>query len=149
MQVLSCWNGVAVMSTDPFYAIKPTPEFRRSKSFSECSESEAWLILKDFWNAGYGKIMVVPNVAVAYGMEDFLKVRTRWEEIKTPDERIKPFYSDRLNADCKSSGCLQRMDKNLNWKLEPPKMSMCYPMDWDGQYEAQWSKGHWVPTLQT
>lgn len=39
---------------------------------NECSASECSLICNDYWEAGYGRILMVPRVKLAYD-----KVRTR------------------------------------------------------------------------
>jgi alpha-1,3-mannosyltransferase len=66
IQVQSCWNGVAVLDPGPFYA--PTPvRFRMARlAQNECSASECSLICNDYWDAGYGRILMVPRVKLAY-----------------------------------------------------------------------------------
>ncbi|KAL7414687.1 cryptococcal mannosyltransferase 1-domain-containing protein [Mrakia frigida] len=66
VQVQSCWNGVAVLDPAPFYA-QPHVRFRMANlAAGECSASECSLICNDYTKAGYGRIMMVPRVKLAY-----------------------------------------------------------------------------------
>ncbi|KAF9484275.1 capsular associated protein [Pholiota conissans] len=66
IQVQSCWNGVAVLDPAPFYS-PPHVRFRMARIVEgECSASECSLICNDYWEAGYGRIMMVPRVKLAY-----------------------------------------------------------------------------------
>lgn len=66
VQVQSCWNGIAVLDPGPFYS-PPHVKFRMAKiTEGECSASECSLICNDYWEAGYGRIMMVPRVKLAY-----------------------------------------------------------------------------------
>ncbi|KAI5480624.1 glycosyltransferase family 69 protein [Pseudohyphozyma bogoriensis] len=66
VQVQSCWNGIAVLDPAPMYA-HPHVRFRMAKlSAGECSASECSLICNDYWNAGYGRIIMIPRVKLAY-----------------------------------------------------------------------------------
>ena len=66
IQVQSCWNGIAVLDPAPFYS-PPHVRFRMAKiTEGECSASEQCLICNDYWKAGYGRIMMVPRVKLAY-----------------------------------------------------------------------------------
>jgi alpha-1,3-mannosyltransferase len=66
VQVQSCWNGIAVLDPAPFYK-PPHVRFRMAKLVEgECSASECSLICNDYWNAGYGRIIMVPRVKLAY-----------------------------------------------------------------------------------
>jgi len=66
IQVQSCWNGIAVLDPAPFYS-PPHVRFRMAKILDgECSASECSLICNDYWEAGYGRIMMVPRVKLAY-----------------------------------------------------------------------------------
>ncbi|KAF8513212.1 capsular associated protein [Gautieria morchelliformis] len=71
IQVQSCWNGIAVLDPAPFYAA-PHVRFRMAKLLEgECSASECSLICNDYWNAGYGRIIMVPRVKLAYDKRVF------------------------------------------------------------------------------
>ncbi|WRT70744.1 uncharacterized protein IL334_007743 [Kwoniella shivajii] len=66
IQVQSCWNGVVVMDPAPFYH-PPHVKFRMARlPEGECSASECSLICNDYFNAGYGRIVMVPRVKLAY-----------------------------------------------------------------------------------
>lgn len=66
VQVQSCWNGIAVLDPAPLYA-HPHVRFRMAKlSAGECSASECSLICNDYWNAGYGRIIMISRVKLAY-----------------------------------------------------------------------------------
>lgn len=66
IQVQSCWNGIAILDPAPFYS-PPHVKFRMAKiTEGECSASECSLICNDYWEAGYGRIMMVPRVKLAY-----------------------------------------------------------------------------------
>ena len=63
----------------PWYAA-PYVRFRMArKAESECSASECSLVCNDYWNAGYGRIVMVPRVKLAYDNKVF--------EIMHPDRR--------------------------------------------------------------
>jgi alpha-1,3-mannosyltransferase len=62
----ACWNGIAVLDPAPLYDL-PHVKFRMAKLLEkECSASECSLIGNDYWNAGYGRILMVPRVKLAY-----------------------------------------------------------------------------------
>lgn len=66
IQVQSCWNGVAILDPAPFYT-PPYVSFRMARlAEGECSASECSLICNDYWEAGYGRILMVPRVKLAY-----------------------------------------------------------------------------------
>ncbi|KAF7439839.1 capsular associated protein [Pleurotus ostreatus] len=71
VQVQSCWNGIAVLDPAPFYE-PPHVRFRMARiTNGECSASECSLICNDYWEAGYGRIMMVPRVKLAYDRRVF------------------------------------------------------------------------------
>jgi alpha-1,3-mannosyltransferase len=66
VQVQSCWNGIAVLDPAPFYNL-PSVRFRMARiTEGECSASECSLICNDYWEAGYGRVIMVPRVKLAY-----------------------------------------------------------------------------------
>jgi len=66
IQVQSCWNGIAILDPMPFYT-PPAVKFRMANILDdECSASECSLICNDYWQAGFGRIMMVPRVKLAY-----------------------------------------------------------------------------------
>ncbi|KIO11254.1 glycosyltransferase family 69 protein [Pisolithus tinctorius Marx 270] len=71
IQVQSCWNGVAILDPAPFYS-PPYVRFRMAEIVEgECSASECSLICNDYWKAGYGRIVMVPRVKLAYDRKVF------------------------------------------------------------------------------
>jgi len=71
VQVQSCWNGIAILDPAPFYS-PPHVRFRMARIMEgECSASECSLICNDYWEAGYGRIMMVPRVKLAYDRKVF------------------------------------------------------------------------------
>ncbi|PFH45340.1 glycosyltransferase family 69 protein [Amanita thiersii Skay4041] len=71
VQVQSCWNGIAILDPAPFYS-PPHVRFRMARIMEgECSASECSLICNDYWEAGYGRIMMVPRVKLAYDSKVF------------------------------------------------------------------------------
>lgn len=66
VQVQSCWNGIAILDPAPIYAT-PHVRFRMARlAEGECSASECSLVGNDYWSAGYGRIIMVPRVKLAY-----------------------------------------------------------------------------------
>ncbi|KZV75706.1 glycosyltransferase family 69 protein [Peniophora sp. CONT] len=71
IQVQSCWNGIAVMDPEPFYT-PPSVRFRMARiADGECSASECSLICNDYWEKGFGRILMVPRVKLAYDSKVF------------------------------------------------------------------------------
>ncbi|KAG5651155.1 hypothetical protein H0H81_009647 [Sphagnurus paluster] len=71
IQVQSCWNGIAILDPAPFYS-PPHVRFRMARiTEGECSASECSLICNDYWESGYGRIMMVPRVKLAYDRKVF------------------------------------------------------------------------------
>ncbi len=66
VQVQSCWNGIAVLDPAPFYQPKRVRFRMAGIAEGECSASECSLICNDYWEAGYGRILMVPRVKLAY-----------------------------------------------------------------------------------
>ena len=53
IQGYSCWNGMSLMNTEPFY--KHDVRFRAGRvELGECADSECKLLARDFWSLGYG-----------------------------------------------------------------------------------------------
>lgn len=66
LQVQSCWNGISVLDPAPMYA-HPHVRFRMANlPKGECSASECSLICNDYWTAGYGRIVMISRVKLAY-----------------------------------------------------------------------------------
>lgn len=71
VQVQSCWNGVAVLDPEPFYMAPPVKFRMAHLAEGECSASECSLICNDYWAKGYGRIIMVPRVKLAYDKKVF------------------------------------------------------------------------------
>lgn len=71
IQVQSCWNGIAILDPAPMYNV-PHVRFRMARLVDgECSASECSLIGNDYWATGYGRIIMVPRVKLAYDKKVF------------------------------------------------------------------------------
>lgn len=71
VQVQSCWNGIAVLDPEPMYT-PPHVRFRMARLVEgECSASECSLIGNDYWAVGFGRIIMVPRVKLAYDKKVF------------------------------------------------------------------------------
>jgi alpha-1,3-mannosyltransferase len=57
---------VAVLDPAPLYNIPPVKFRMANIAAGECSASECSLIGNDYWDAGYGRIVTVPRVKLAY-----------------------------------------------------------------------------------
>jgi Cryptococcal mannosyltransferase 1 len=73
IQAYSCWGGMAVLNAEPFY--KHHVAFRSASKKGECHASECSIIAKDFWELGYGRVLMVPNAKVAYQADLHLQLR--------------------------------------------------------------------------
>lgn len=60
IRIYCCWNGVAVLNPEPLFK---GVSFR---SNAGVMESECFLICKDYWAAGFNRIILNPNIKVAY-----------------------------------------------------------------------------------
>ncbi|KAL8879354.1 MAG: hypothetical protein Q9198_003015 [Flavoplaca austrocitrina] len=118
-QAFACWNGMAAMSARPF--IEKGIRFRRSRE-NECYMGEPTLLAKDFWKEGFGKILVVPSVWVAYSHGASVKVK---EE--------KGYVEENLKEDEPEEG----MQEMIEWDEEPPSSIKC-PI-------PSYSDPQWVP----
>ncbi|KAL9022987.1 MAG: hypothetical protein Q9180_008450, partial [Flavoplaca navasiana] len=118
-QAFACWNGMAAMSAKPF--IEKGIRFRRSGE-NECYMGEPTLLAKDFWREGFGKILVVPSVWVAYSHGASVKVK---EEKGYVEENVKETQPE------------AGMQELIEWDEEPPSSIKC-PI-------PSYSDPQWVP----
>jgi alpha-1,3-mannosyltransferase len=115
-QVFSCWNGATAFTAKPIMNGKV--QFRAPLEH-ECFAGEPTVFCKDMWYHGFGKIAVVPSVAVGYDDEASKGVKkvkgtvTKWRESEKPDD--ESFH--------------------IKWQ-GPPKEMKCAP---------NWESQHWVP----
>ncbi|OLY83222.1 Alpha-1,3-mannosyltransferase CMT1 [Smittium mucronatum] len=92
-QVQCSWNGVAVLNSKPFYDKDPL-RFRRSRvDTGECSASECSLLCNDFWDRGYRRIIVVPEILVSYRLQNAVLLGPKYNLTpnitRTLEEKIK------------------------------------------------------------
>ena len=106
-QVFSCWNGMAALSVKPF--VEKGLRFRRS-SVGECYMGEPTLLCKDLWANGFGKILVVPSIWVAYSHNASVTVKS-----------LQGFVEENVKGN-KSELEIQEM---VEWRAEPPSTIKC------------------------
>ncbi|KAL8825929.1 MAG: hypothetical protein Q9191_004116 [Dirinaria sp. TL-2023a] len=71
-QVYACWNGIAAFTAKPL--TQEGVKFQASGA-DECLMGEPTIFCRDFWTTGFGRIMVVPSVWVAYGNRAIEKIK--------------------------------------------------------------------------
>lgn len=128
-QVFACWNGMAAMSARPFVA--KGIRFRRSRE-GECYMGEPTLLAKDLWKEGFGKILVVPSVWVAYSHNASVKVKS---EKGFVEENVKEM-EDEEGMEGEDEG----MQEMVEWEEEPPKRIKC-PI-------PSYANPQWVPPYE-
>ncbi|KAI4178541.1 MAG: hypothetical protein L6R41_008346 [Letrouitia leprolyta] len=106
-QVFSCWNGMAAISVKPF--LEKSVRFRRNHA-GECYMGEPTLLCKDFWANGFGKILVVPSVWVAYSQNASVAIK-----------QSQGYVEDHVGDSGRNSG-LQEL---INWEGNPPSRIKC------------------------
>ncbi|KAL8651079.1 MAG: hypothetical protein Q9210_003460 [Variospora velana] len=106
-QAFACWNGMAVMSAEPF--LERGIRFRRSREEGECYMGEPTLLCKDLWTEGFGKILVVPSVWVAYSRDASVKVK-----------REKGFVEENVKR-----GGEEGLQEMVEWEKDPPRRIKC------------------------
>ncbi|KAI6325835.1 hypothetical protein MCOR14_001339 [Pyricularia oryzae] len=146
-QVFACWNGAVAFNAAPLFRTGIRPgvswssdvadprqkvdpvRFRRNMELDgECYMGEPTLFAKDLWYRGFGKIAVVPSVALSYTMADGEKMK-----------RLKGWVSDFVG----DKG--PELDENpiperITWQLSPPKEVLC---------ARTWQTQRWVPWDQS
>ncbi|KAF2199298.1 family 69 glycosyltransferase [Delitschia confertaspora ATCC 74209] len=119
-QVWSCWNGVTAFTAAPLMSGKM--KFRDTLPY-ECILGEPTLFCKDLWFHGFGKIAVVPSVAVGYDDE-------KTTEIKEYKGRVGEWL-ERQGKEGGKGG----LEERISWKGPPEKVN-CAP---------EWTNQKWVP----
>jgi alpha-1,3-mannosyltransferase len=61
-----------VLDPAPLYGLKPVKFRMADIAHGECSASECSLVANDYWAAGYGRIITVPRVKLAYDKVGFV-----------------------------------------------------------------------------
>ena len=115
-QVFSCWNGITAFTAQPI--MNSRVKFR-SWFEGECVAGEPTILCKDLWYHGYGKIAVVPSVAVGYDDEKSAAIK-----------KVKGTVSEWVAKERQDDE-----DLLIEWKGPPEKVN-CAPA---------WHAQHWVP----
>ncbi|KAL8853722.1 MAG: hypothetical protein Q9221_001533 [Calogaya cf. arnoldii] len=121
-QAFACWNGMVAMSAKAF--IEKGIRFRRNRE-GECYMGEPTLLAKDFWKEGFGKILVVPSVWVAYSHGASMKVK------------MEKGYAEENVGEREMEIGLQEM---IEWDDKPPSLIKC-PI-------PSYSEPQWVPPYE-
>lgn len=121
-QVFACWNGMAAIGAKAF--TEQGIRFRRNR-VGECYMGEPTLLAKDFWKEGFGKILVVPSVWVAYSHRASVKVK------------VEKGY---VEANLREGGMEMGMQEMVEWDEKPPSLIKC-PM-------PSYSDPRWVPPYE-
>ncbi|OBR07860.1 alpha-1,3-mannosyltransferase CMT1 [Colletotrichum higginsianum IMI 349063] len=120
LQVFSCWNGAVAMTARPL--LDRLVRFR-APGPGECFQGEPQLFCKDLWNAGFGRIAVVPSVNLEYSDEAGRKIKAakgytgQWVGDEDKDETFK-----------------------VDWKADPPEKVKCMAI-YDKQTWEPWNQG--------
>ncbi|KXH64434.1 alpha-1,3-mannosyltransferase CMT1 [Colletotrichum nymphaeae SA-01] len=119
LQVFSCWNGAVAMTARPL--LDRLVSFR-APGPGECFQGEPQLFCKDLWNAGFGKIAVVPSVNLEYSDEAGRKIKA-----------AKGYTSQWVGGED------EVQDFRVEWKADPPEKVKCM---------ASYDKQTWEPWNQ-
>ncbi|KAJ3079761.1 capsular associated protein [Quaeritorhiza haematococci] len=154
-QVSCCWNGIAVLNTEPFMESHRV-RFRRIVSkeinskhlspevisrilptntkyhrvYESCSASECSNICWDFANKGFDRMVVVPRVRVTYDFPSFATLRA--SEHGTSRHQDVPARFP-LDAPFKPEE-----SERIEFGPMPPSV-FCLPLDRDGDHGPDWS----------
>ncbi|KAI4276396.1 MAG: hypothetical protein L6R38_005679 [Xanthoria sp. 2 TBL-2021] len=105
-QAFACWNGMVTMSAKAF--IEKGIRFRRNRE-GECYMGEPTLLAKDFWKEGFGKILVVPSVWVAYSYGASVKVKMEkgYVEENVEERKMEDGLQEKIEWDEKSPSLIK------------------------------------------
>ena len=123
-QVTCCWNGLAVLKAAAF---AKGVRFRRSVSADECHASECEIICHDFAALGYPRVLVDPNVFVAYDAQTF-------ESLEREEYNLRPLLPYR--------------GETLEVYRDRPACSVCIPLDGSKGRDPDHKKSHTFNWLQ-
>lgn len=108
IQVFSCWNGMVVLTAEPF--LKKGLRFRGARTgLGESPQGEPQLLAKDLWSLGHGKIALAPSVNLGYYMDQARLVKS-----------LKGFVSDWVGLDDHDAGEKSTVQQHIDWILNPP-----------------------------
>ncbi|KAK1976570.1 cryptococcal mannosyltransferase 1-domain-containing protein [Colletotrichum cereale] len=120
LQVFSCWNGAVAITARPL--LDRLVRFR-APGPGECFQGEPQLFCKDLWNAGFGKIAVVPSVNLEYSDEAGRRIKA-----------AKGYTSQWVGDEDKDD------DFKVDWKVDPPDKVKCMA-SYDKQTWEPWNQG--------
>ena len=107
-QVYACWNGIAAFTAKPL--LQEGVKFQASGE-DECLMGEPTIFCRDFWNKGFGRIMVVPSVWVAYGNSAIEKIK-----------RIEGYVEQHVLGE---SHVGPNEKELIEWEPKPPSQVKC------------------------
>ncbi|WVW86879.1 hypothetical protein I302_108934 [Kwoniella bestiolae CBS 10118] len=131
-QVFSSWNALAILSPEPFlppYNVR----FRRGDTAKgECAASECTLIAGDYWRAGFGRVMVVPSVQLAY-------------ERDVASDTISELSKQKTRLGWVDGVPPKKYDEKIDWIDKPPDKVRCHPWpEVNGLSANVWEETRWV-----
>ncbi|KAI4087195.1 MAG: hypothetical protein LQ344_006941 [Seirophora lacunosa] len=124
-QAFACWNGMAAIGATPF--LERGVRFRRSAP-GECYMGEPTLLCKDLWREGFGKVLVVPSVWVAYSRAASVKVKREEgfvdENVEGGRRRGRVGKDDEEGGDDNDDDG-EGLQELVEWEAEPPPRIKC------------------------
>ncbi|KAF9166717.1 capsular associated protein [Actinomortierella ambigua] len=88
-QAYCCWNGMAILDPTPFSQPWHV-RFRDDSTLIDgsCGGSECSILCSDFWDAGFNRVVIVPQVRLGYDLETFVELE-KLEDMKELDSRFQ------------------------------------------------------------
>ncbi|WWC65904.1 uncharacterized protein I303_108526 [Kwoniella dejecticola CBS 10117] len=131
-QVFSSWNALAILSPKPFLPPHDVRFRRGDLAKGECAASECTLIASDFWKDGYGKVMVVPSVQLAYERDVAFDIMAELAKQKSGLSWVDDVPPKSL-------------DSTVEWIKKPPQKVRCHPWpEVNGLSANVWETKSWV-----
>ena len=135
VQMLCLWNGMVSINATIFDNI----EFRRGlngkkgdTTAGECSASEITSLCLDLIKHGYGKILMVPQVKVAYNYESFNMMKFEENDFTKKYKLLNPHHPNE--------------DKPIKWKPLPLEQD-CWPYYTGDRGRDKVAKGDYLEKL--
>lgn len=161
VQMQSCWNGIAILDPEPLYLHQAHVRFRMARIMEgECSASECSLLCKDYAHAGYGRIVMVPRVKLAYEQKvfDLIHPRRNTTTTTTPKKIIAKNPADEgssqieMQQDSQWFGPHDRLfseEESEAIKFQPlPDYVWCWGWDGAGDIEGPDVEPVWEPVKE-
>ncbi|WWC95421.1 hypothetical protein V866_002284 [Kwoniella sp. B9012] len=131
-QVYSSWNALAILSPEPFLPPYNVRFRRGDKEKGECAASECTLVASDYWKVGFGKVMVVPSVQLAY-------------ERDVASDIIEDLSKQKESLGWIDGVPLKSSDDKIDWINKPPEKVRCHPWpETNGLSANVWEETRWV-----